>query len=167
MSSWYQELFWLVDVVLRHPPSQAVAVLRAVLGLAGLLLVVRFAARASSVSDSGWVRRIVAVVFGVAALLGGAAASSLFVVPRLGSGLPPWAVVLAGAALVLLVVVAPIQALILKTKYVSALLSFAAGMACFVMIVLLLGSVSDSAKEGGRQFKKVKRRTGDINEMIR
>jgi len=164
---WQQKLAEFVEIALRHPSSQGAAALRLVLGFVGFLLVMRFTARGLRSEDAGWPRRICAVALGVAIMLAAATATSLYVVPAVRLPFPPGILIAAGATLALLVVAIPVQTWILRGKYGGTLAAFVAGLAAFFMIVVLLNSLSASARQGSKDFNKVRRRTGEINEVMR
>ena len=165
MDLWATHFEKLLTWVLRNPPTRVELLVVAVAAIFAFLLVMTNVGDLLGATMSTASRSFILLAVSLATWLLATTACFIYVAPQLPAdfvaGVP-----VACAALVALVISAPLTHLFQKTGYAKGLILVILSVAAAIAVILLVGAafrmVRETTKEGGR----VKARTSEVNDFL-
>jgi len=167
MDVWKSQALKIINVVLGNPSGQTELWTMAGVGILALLVVMRYAAAAAGISDIGWMRRILAILLGVGAMLAAEIAANLYAVPRVHGALAANVVRIAAPILGAAAVGVPLQVLVLHARYGQALVAFAASVMAAVLLMMGAKAMMGSVETGGEETERLLDRQEETRDMLR
>jgi hypothetical protein len=166
MDKWIKVLSDLSKTVLGGPGStQEYAILLAV-AIAALVLGMYFIGSAMRIANLGILRRLLALAFGIIFLMSIWISVQAYIMPLVKSaalhtplmfGLP----IIAG-----LLVVIPVQQLIFRCSYVSALVTFVSSLALAALCITLTHAVFSAITDGEKESMAIRKHKNTTNSFI-
>jgi hypothetical protein len=167
MELWTSEAWKIVNLVLGNPADQLERWLLIGVGALALIVVMRFAGSATGISDPGWVIRVIALVFGLGAMLAAEVAAHLYALPALKSADLQRVAVIAAPVLGALLVGIPMQMLFLKARYGQALMTFAAALIVAALLAMGARAMLASVRTGSRETGDLLQRQSETKDFLR
>ena len=164
MNVWMTEFKELAGMLIADPGSVQMWIILGV-ALIGAYAVMFLTGNAFGIPATNGSR--VLPVFLLAALLvpGAVVASRLYLLPKIDNSTVQVVVTVAMSVVVLLVVVAPVQMLLQKSKYFQGLFNVLLSMVTAVLLVLLTRGLFDAASSGAKSMGPARRNKEKLEEL--
>ena len=92
--------------------------------------------------------------------------SRLYINPQLTRVALRHIVTIALPVVAILIVAIPLMALLMRVDYVGAMIGTLTGTIACVVVILVVGAITDSVSGGNRSFSRVRKRTDTIDNFI-
>jgi hypothetical protein len=168
MNIWRDEVLKIINQMMGNAgkPADAEVIVCLITAILGAIIILKWAGKAlgASMTDNGRVSFM--VVLGSALGLASTAALNIYVLTGTKNALLIQWLPIGVFGLIILAIVTPLAAFMLKAKYFQALFSILLAIGAAVGIVILTHAGFDALKQGDKQFKRTKERTDTIDSVI-
>ena len=134
-------------------------------GCVACSLAILLAGKGSGLRALTWTRSFWVMVTVVVLLAAIAISLRLYAEPLVSSTIRPW-ILPAGAIAGFFVILIPAATLLQKSNYIQSFLALSLGFGAAVLVFVLLSNALGSVGTGQKEFKKIKHRTSEVNEVI-
>ena len=169
MSSWWGECGRIVHWVLgfgQIVSAKDEAILCS-LGALTMLLLMLFAGHAAGIPNLGWLRRLIALAGGLAAMLAAEAATTLYVLPIVQQPALQFALRIAAPLIAGLFVAVPWVCFTLKSGYGQSLFSFSISLLAGALILMATNAVLQSVRGEVKEFGVIRERSRQFEGEMR
>lgn len=166
MNEWLQKAGDLVVQILGVGHSSGERVVIAFLGIAAFLLVFKLFTKEGGRGDVAWMLRFLSTIVILFTVIFGVIVADKFVIPYVSNDVVQKITLVVVPVLLLVVFVAPLLMLVLKKGYGSMLVTIGASIFAGIIVLFTVSFIIDSFTGSDKEFKRLKRRTHDIDEFI-
>ncbi len=166
MSSWFNEAWHLLQLVMRLPADSPLFWIFLALGLLAATVVLSVVSGVLGDSNANGLNNLGVVLLASAAMVLAAAAVPVFLAPHAGALARSAGWQGAAAAVALAAVGAPIMAAWHRVRYFSALLAMVLAFAASVLVVLVLHVVHDAYNGGRTAVEGARPRRGGLEQTL-
>ena len=165
MDTWLTHFNNLLIWLLADPSTPVELVALSIAGALAFVLVLTKVGDLLGVGISSAGRSLAILIVTLATWFFVAGAASIYLGPEVSPSIAAWLSPVA-AALVLLVISAPLMMFLQKSKYLKGLVLMVLSIAAAVGVILLASAAFGAAREGGKEGDRIKGRTSEVNDFL-
>jgi len=165
MEAWLAELWQIVDRVTGDPEGLRQVLLARAGAFVAMVCAFQYVGLALGIKDVGFMRVFVALVLGIVVLVGGAATSSVYLMPVIGRGPIGGAVALVAPIALAAAVAVPLQCVIRKSHYFQTFAAFASSVLAALLAAVAINAILGSVMAGTRKSDEIRFRRGQVDRF--
>jgi len=136
------------------------------IGMVTMVLTLQKAAKAAGAQESGSNRALLCAIITFLMATVATIAADIYLAPSVSNSFLVHILPIAVPLLTCVLIAAPFCCVVLRANYIQALISVAVGILAAALVVLLLNGGMRMVQHGGDEFRKTRRRTESLNQML-